>query len=115
MAHYPGYQVESSDPAPIKPTLLGLANFQQAKPEKEANLPPVSLSRGLAHMSGTNSRRERPAWESHKARFRAKDLSQTTILEGRTFRAFKCPLFIEGRPTPSGLAQIGLRPGQDLP
>ena len=36
---YPGYQVESSDPAPIKPTSLGLANFQQAKPEKEANLP----------------------------------------------------------------------------
>ena len=29
--------------------------------------------------------------------------------------AFKCPLFIEGRPTPSGVAQIGLRPGQDLP
>ena len=29
MARYPGYQVESSDPAPIKPTLLGLANFQQ--------------------------------------------------------------------------------------
>ena len=39
MARYPGYQVESSDPAPIKPTSLGLANFQQAKPEKEANLP----------------------------------------------------------------------------
>ena len=31
-------------PAPIKPTSLGLANFQQAKPEKEANLP---LSRSL--------------------------------------------------------------------
>ena len=39
MARYPGYQVESSDPAPIKPTSLGLANFQQARPEKEANLP----------------------------------------------------------------------------
>ena len=39
MVRYPGYQVESSDPAPIKPTSLGLANFQQAKPEKEANLP----------------------------------------------------------------------------
>ena len=39
MARYPGYQVESSDPAPIKPTSLGLANFQQAKPEEEANLP----------------------------------------------------------------------------
>ena len=39
MARYPGYQVESSDPAPIKPTSLGLANFQQAKPEKEAHLP----------------------------------------------------------------------------
>ena len=39
MAHYPGYQMESSDPAPIKPTSLGLANFQQAKPKKEANLP----------------------------------------------------------------------------
>ena len=35
MARYPGYQVESSDPAPIKPTSLGL----HAKPEKEANLP----------------------------------------------------------------------------
>ena len=39
MARYPGYQVESSDPAPIKTTSLGLANFQQARPEKEANLP----------------------------------------------------------------------------
>ena len=39
LARYPGYQVESSDPAPIIPTSLGLANFQQAMPEKEANLP----------------------------------------------------------------------------
>ena len=39
MARYPGYQVESSDPAPTKPTSLGLANFQQVKPAKEANLP----------------------------------------------------------------------------
>ena len=39
MARYPGYQVESSDPAAIKTTSLGLANFQQARPEKEANLP----------------------------------------------------------------------------
>ena len=39
MAGYPGYQVELSDPAPTKPTSLGLANFQQAKPAKEANLP----------------------------------------------------------------------------
>ena len=30
MACFPGYQVESSDPAPIRPTSLGLANFQQA-------------------------------------------------------------------------------------
>ena len=59
MACYPGYQVEPSEPAPTKPTSLGLANFQQAKPEKEANLPPSldPLSRGLAHMSGTNSKR----------------------------------------------------------
>ena len=39
MARYPGYQVESSDPAPTKPTSLGLANFQQAQPAKDANLP----------------------------------------------------------------------------
>ena len=39
MARYPGYQVESSDPAPTKPTSLGFANFQQARPAKEANLP----------------------------------------------------------------------------
>ena len=54
----PGYQVEPSEPAPTKPISLGLANFQQARPEKEANLP-VSLSRGLAHMSGNNSRGEK--------------------------------------------------------
>ena len=66
-------------------------------------------------MSGTNYRGERPAWESHKAPCRAKDLSQTTILEGRTFRAFKCPLFIEGRPTPTRVAQIGRRPGKISP
>ena len=28
-----------SEPAPTKPMSLGLANFQQAKPEKEGNLP----------------------------------------------------------------------------
>ena len=39
MARYPGYQVELSEPAPTKPMSLGLANFQQAKPEKEGNLP----------------------------------------------------------------------------
>ena len=39
MACYPGYQVEPSEPAQTKPISLGLANFQQAKPEKEANLP----------------------------------------------------------------------------
>ena len=38
-------------------------------------------------MSGTSSRGERPAWESHKAPCRAKDLSQTTVLEDRAFRA----------------------------
>ena len=39
MARYPDYQVEPSEPAPTRPTSLGLANFQQAKPEKETNLP----------------------------------------------------------------------------
>ena len=39
MARFPGYQVEPSQPAPTKPISLGLDNFQQAKPEKEANLP----------------------------------------------------------------------------
>ena len=39
MARYPGYQVEPSEPALTKPISLGLANFQQAKPEKKANLP----------------------------------------------------------------------------
>ena len=39
IARYPGYQVEPSEPAPTKTISLGLANFQQAKPEKEANLP----------------------------------------------------------------------------
>ena len=36
MARYPDYQVE---PTPNKPTSLGLAKFQQAKLEKEPNLP----------------------------------------------------------------------------
>ena len=66
-------------------------------------------------MSGTNSRGERPAWEGHEAPLRAEDLPKNSILDGRAFRAFKCPLFIEGRPTPTGVAQIGLRPGQDHP
>ena len=65
MARYPGYQVEPSEPATTKPISLGLANFQQAKPEKGSQSTLVSLSRGLAHMSGNNSRGERPAWESH--------------------------------------------------
>ena len=39
MARYPDYQVELSEPTPNKPTSLGLANLQQAKPEKEPNQP----------------------------------------------------------------------------
>ena len=39
MAPYQVYQVEPSEPATTIPTPLGLANFQQAKPEKEDNLP----------------------------------------------------------------------------
>ena len=39
MARYPDYQVELSEPTTNKPTSLGLAKFQQAKPEKEPNLP----------------------------------------------------------------------------
>ena len=55
MAHHPDNQVEQLEPAPTRPTSLGLANFQQAKPEKENQPGPVSLSRGLAYMPGTNS------------------------------------------------------------
>ena len=75
----------------------------------------TSGPRTITHMSGNNSRGEKTGMGKSKTHFRAKVLSQTTVLEGRTFRAFKCPLFIEGWPTPSGVAQIGLRPGQDLP
>ena len=39
MARYPDYQVEPSEPAPNKPTSLGLSNFKQVKPEKKAHLP----------------------------------------------------------------------------
>ena len=39
IARYPDYQVELSEPTPNKPTSLGLAKFQQAKPEKQPNLP----------------------------------------------------------------------------
>ena len=39
MARYPDYQVELLEPTLNKPTSLGLAKFQQAKPEKEPNLP----------------------------------------------------------------------------
>ena len=39
MTRYPDYQVEPSEPAPNKPTSLGLAKFQQAKPENKPNLP----------------------------------------------------------------------------
>ena len=52
---------------------------------------PVSPSRGLAHMSGNDSRGEETGMGKSKTHFRAKVLSQTTVLEGRTFRAFKCP------------------------
>ena len=43
MARYPNYQVYSEEPAPTKPTLLGMANYQQAQIAKHANLP-LSLS-----------------------------------------------------------------------
>ena len=84
MAHYPGYQVESSDPAPIKPTSLGLANFQQARPEKEANLPlSPSLEAWLTCQAQTLEGKDRHGKVIKPVR--AKGLSQTTILEGRTF------------------------------
>ena len=57
---YPGYQVEPSEPAPTKPISLGLANLQQAKPEKEANLPLspsleawLTCQRGKTDMGGS--------------------------------------------------------------
>ena len=42
-------------------------------------------------MSGNDSRGEETGMGKSKTHFRAKVLSQTTVLEGRTFRAFKCP------------------------
>ena len=64
------YPVEPSEPAPTRPTSLGLANFQQAKPEKETNLP---LSPSLE------------AWLICRAQtlLRAKNLPKTTILDGQ--------------------------------
>ena len=62
----PGYQVEPSELAPTKPISLGLTNFQQAKPEKEANL---SLSPSLEAWltcRATTLEGKRPAWESLK-------------------------------------------------
>ena len=85
MARYPGYQVEPSEPAPTKPTSLGLANFQQAKPEKEANLPlSPSLEAWLTCQAQTLEGKYRHG-RVIKPPFRAKDLSQTTVLEGRIF------------------------------
>ena len=90
MARYPGYQVESSDPAPTKPTSSGLANFQQAKPAKEANLPlSPSIEAWLTCQAQAIEGKDRLG-KVVKAPLGAKSLSQTTVLEGQTFRAFKC-------------------------
>ena len=101
MARYPGYQVESSDPAPTKPTSLGLANFQQAKPAKEANLPlSPSIEAWLTCQAQTIEGKDRLG-KAIKAPLGPKAYPKLPSLK---VRAFKCPLFIEGRPTPSGLA-----------
>ena len=50
MDRYPDHQVDPLEPAPTKPTSLGLANFQQAEPARAANLPrSPSLESWLLH------------------------------------------------------------------
>ena len=49
---YVDYQVYSEEPAPTKPTSLGLANCQQTQIAKDANLPLFPPLKGLsAHAS----------------------------------------------------------------
>ena len=75
-ARYLDFQVEPAEPAPSRPTSLGLANFQQAKPEQESNLP---LSPSLE------------AWLT----------CQAQTLEGKTSRG-RCPGPLMGlRPSPN--------------
>ena len=62
----PGYQVEPSELAPTKPISLGLTNFQQAKPEKEANLPLSPSLEAWLTCQATTLEGKRPAWESLK-------------------------------------------------
>ena len=59
--------MEPSELAPTKPISLGLTNFQQAKPEEEANLPLFfpSLEAWLT-CQATTLEGKRPAWESLK-------------------------------------------------
>ena len=62
----PGYQVEPSELAPTKPISLGLTNFQQAKPEKEANLPLSPSLEAWLTCQATTLEGKKPAWESLK-------------------------------------------------
>ena len=61
-----GYQVEPSELAPTKPISLGLTNFQQAKPEKEANLPLSPSPEAWLTCQAITLEGKRPAWESLK-------------------------------------------------
>ena len=58
--------MEPSELAPTKPISLGLTNFQQAKPEKEANLPLSPSLEAWLTCQATTLEGKRPAWESLK-------------------------------------------------
>ena len=58
----PGLSSRAVEKTPNKPTSLGLANFQQAKPEKEPNLPlSPSLEAWLSPGTGSGGKRHRLA------------------------------------------------------
>ena len=104
MARYPGYQVESSDPAPTKPTSLGLANFQQAKPEKDANLPlSPSIEAWLICQAQAIEGKDRLG-KVTKAPLGPKTYPKLPSLKAERFEPSNAPSFFEGRPTPPGVA-----------
>ena len=91
MARYPAYQVEPSEPAPTKPISLGLANFQQAKPEKEANLPlSPSLEAWLTCQAQTLEGKDRH-WRVMKPPFGPKTYPKLPSLKAERFEPSNAP------------------------
>ena len=93
-------QMEPSEPAPTRPTSLGLANFKQAKPEKEDNLPlSPSLEAWLTCQAQTLEGKDRQG-KVIKSAFGPKTITKLPSLRADRFEPSNAPSLLRAGQLP---------------